>query len=149
MVLLRTSLAFIAFLLTSLTLTSAQAPPLIAPTEALSPALQQSKFILPEGFEIQLVLSEPDIGQPMNLNFDCCSAGDKASVGAIKGGAWAKTRVSDVSKKEIKANDVRNNTINLPGSILDRQKSTAEMCQLARITTRAHHTDEGCLPRPR
>jgi len=31
---------------------------------------QIAGFKLPEGFEIQLVLSDPDIGQPMNLNFD-------------------------------------------------------------------------------
>ena len=43
---------------------------LIAPTDALSPVEQKAKFKLPEGFEIQLVLSEPMIGQPMNINFD-------------------------------------------------------------------------------
>lgn len=42
----------------------------IAPTEALSPEGQQAQFHLPPGFEIQLVLADPDIGQPMNLNFD-------------------------------------------------------------------------------
>jgi putative membrane-bound dehydrogenase-like protein len=42
----------------------------IAPTNALTPAEQRKKFKLPPGFEIQLVASEPDIGQPMNLNFD-------------------------------------------------------------------------------
>jgi len=42
----------------------------IAPTDALTPRQQQKKFKLPPGFEIQLVASEPDIGQPMNLNFD-------------------------------------------------------------------------------
>ncbi|SVD29198.1 uncharacterized protein METZ01_LOCUS382052, partial [marine metagenome] len=43
---------------------------LIAPTDALSPVEQKAKFKLPDGFEIQLVLSEPMIGQPMNINFD-------------------------------------------------------------------------------
>ena len=46
------------------------AAPLVAPTDALSPDQQIKKFHLPPGFEIQLVVSEPDIGQPMNLNFD-------------------------------------------------------------------------------
>ncbi|QDT15231.1 DUF7133 domain-containing protein [Alienimonas californiensis] len=50
------------------------APPadstLVAPTEALSPAEQQTQFRLPPGFEIQLVAAEPEIGQPMNLAFD-------------------------------------------------------------------------------
>lgn len=46
------------------------AAPGIAPTEALSPDQQRTKFRLPPGFEIQLVVAEPDIGQPMNLNFD-------------------------------------------------------------------------------
>lgn len=31
---------------------------------------QVNLFHLPDGFEIQLVVSDPDIGQPMNLNFD-------------------------------------------------------------------------------
>ena len=48
----------------------AQPPELIAPTDPLPPAEQLKKFHLPPGFEIQLVASEPTIGQPMNLNFD-------------------------------------------------------------------------------
>ncbi len=48
----------------------AQSPELIAPTDPLTPAEQLKKFHLPPGFEIQLVASEPTIGQPMNLNFD-------------------------------------------------------------------------------
>jgi putative heme-binding domain-containing protein len=43
---------------------------LVAETDPLSPAEQQKMFHLPPGFEIQLVASEPAIGQPMNLNFD-------------------------------------------------------------------------------
>ncbi|MFT5525962.1 MAG: putative heme-binding domain-containing protein, partial [Pirellulaceae bacterium] len=35
-----------------------------------STAEQLKGFNLPPGFEIQLVVSDPDIGQPMNLNFD-------------------------------------------------------------------------------
>ena len=42
----------------------------IAPTDPLSPQEQRTKFKLPEGFVIELVVAEPDIGQPMNLNFD-------------------------------------------------------------------------------
>jgi putative heme-binding domain-containing protein len=42
----------------------------IAPTEPQDPEAQRLQFKLPPGFEIQLVLSEPDIGQPMNLSFD-------------------------------------------------------------------------------
>lgn len=42
----------------------------VAPTDALPAAEQQKAFHLPDGFEIQLVAAEPDIGQPMNLNFD-------------------------------------------------------------------------------
>lgn len=37
---------------------------------AKTPEEQQKLFHLPPGFEIQLVLCDPDIGQPMNLNFD-------------------------------------------------------------------------------
>ncbi len=49
---------------------TATAAPQIAPTDALSPEEQRAKFKLPPGFEIQLVVAEPQIGQPMNLNFD-------------------------------------------------------------------------------
>lgn len=42
----------------------------IAPTKPLSPQEQQKQFRLPEGFVIELVVAEPDVGQPMNLNFD-------------------------------------------------------------------------------
>ena len=48
----------------------ALAAPLVVETEPLTPEEQRLKFHLPPGFEIQLILSEPDIGQPMNLNFD-------------------------------------------------------------------------------
>ncbi|MFP6668551.1 MAG: hypothetical protein VB876_14630, partial [Pirellulales bacterium] len=36
----------------------------------LPPAEQISKIHLPPGFELQLVVADPHIGQPMNLNFD-------------------------------------------------------------------------------
>ncbi|MEX0586544.1 MAG: hypothetical protein WD176_07870, partial [Pirellulales bacterium] len=49
---------------------SALGQPLVAPTEALSPAEQQKRFHLPPGFEIQLVAAEPDVRKPMNLAFD-------------------------------------------------------------------------------
>lgn len=39
-------------------------------TDPLTPAEEQQTFVLPEGFEIQLVASEPDIAKPMNLAFD-------------------------------------------------------------------------------
>ncbi|MEM7391572.1 MAG: dehydrogenase, partial [Verrucomicrobiota bacterium] len=42
----------------------------VAETEPLAPEEQRQRFTLPEGFDIQLVVSEPDIGQPMNLNLD-------------------------------------------------------------------------------
>jgi putative heme-binding domain-containing protein len=45
-------------------------PPLVAPSEALSPHEQQKLFHLPPGFEIQLFASEPAISKPMNLSFD-------------------------------------------------------------------------------
>ena len=43
---------------------------LVAPTEALTPEDEQARFHLPEGFEIELVASEPEIQKPMNLAFD-------------------------------------------------------------------------------
>jgi putative heme-binding domain-containing protein len=48
----------------------AQDSTLVAPNDMLSPEEQRQKFHLPPGFEIQLVASEPVIGQPMNLQFD-------------------------------------------------------------------------------
>lgn len=48
----------------------AQDATLLAPGDALSSDEQQQTFHLLPGFEIQLVASEPEIGQPMNLQFD-------------------------------------------------------------------------------
>ncbi|MCA9053011.1 MAG: c-type cytochrome [Planctomycetaceae bacterium] len=45
-------------------------PPLVVETDPLSPEEQRARFHVPAGFEIQLVASDPDIGQPMNMNFD-------------------------------------------------------------------------------
>lgn len=42
----------------------------VRPTEPLSPGDELKSFILPPGFEIQLVASEPDIAKPMNMAFD-------------------------------------------------------------------------------
>ena len=39
-------------------------------TEPVSPEEEQKTFVLPEGFRIELVASEPDIAKPMNLAFD-------------------------------------------------------------------------------
>ena len=49
---------------------SAWPAPLVVETDPLSPEEQRLEFQLPPGFEIQLVASDPDIGQPMNLAFD-------------------------------------------------------------------------------
>ena len=56
-----------AFCLAAVT---AQATPLVVETDPLTPEQQRTQFHLPPGFEIQLIVSEPNIGQPMNLNFD-------------------------------------------------------------------------------
>src|SRR5690606_10794592 len=42
----------------------------IRSTEARSPEDQLKGFKLPNGFEIQLFASEPQIGKPLNLTFD-------------------------------------------------------------------------------
>ncbi len=42
----------------------------IRPTEPRSPEEELAGFIVPEGFEITLFASEPDIDKPMNLTFD-------------------------------------------------------------------------------
>ncbi|MGC1272137.1 MAG: HEAT repeat domain-containing protein [Planctomycetaceae bacterium] len=48
---------------------AAQDATLVAPTDPLPPEEQRQKFHLPPGFEIQLVVAEPAIGQPMNIQF--------------------------------------------------------------------------------
>ncbi|HVL14410.1 MAG TPA: PVC-type heme-binding CxxCH protein, partial [Gemmata sp.] len=45
-------------------------PDLVAPTDALSPADERKQFTVPEGFDVQLVASEPDIQKPMQMAFD-------------------------------------------------------------------------------
>ncbi len=48
-----------------------QLPPhLVAPTEPLSPADERKSFTVPDGFEVQLVASEPDIEKPMQMAWD-------------------------------------------------------------------------------
>ena len=42
----------------------------IRSTEARTPEDEKSGFKLPEGFEIELYASEPDIGKPINITFD-------------------------------------------------------------------------------
>jgi putative heme-binding domain-containing protein len=42
----------------------------IRPTDPRSAEEERAGFILPEGFEIELFASEPNIDKPMNLNFD-------------------------------------------------------------------------------
>lgn len=42
----------------------------IRSTEARTPDEEKAGFKLPEGFEIQLYASEPDIGKPINFSFD-------------------------------------------------------------------------------
>ncbi len=39
-------------------------------TEAVSPEEEQKSFVVPDGFRVELVASEPDIAKPMNLAFD-------------------------------------------------------------------------------
>lgn len=43
---------------------------LVATTEALAPEQEKAAFVLPPGFEAQLVAAEPDVHKPMNLAFD-------------------------------------------------------------------------------
>lgn len=42
----------------------------IRSTEARTPEEERKGFVVPEGFEIQLYASEPEIGKPINLTFD-------------------------------------------------------------------------------
>ena len=45
-------------------------PNLMAPTDALSPADERKAFTVPDGFDVQLVASEPDIQKPIQMAFD-------------------------------------------------------------------------------
>src|SRR3954453_9447646 len=45
-------------------------PDLMAPTDPLSPEAERKQFKVPEGFEVQLVASEPDIQKPMQMAWD-------------------------------------------------------------------------------
>ncbi|MFG0332549.1 MAG: cytochrome C, partial [Maioricimonas sp. JB049] len=54
----------------STVIAAAAPPPLVVETDPHPPERQRELFRIPNGFEIQLVASDPDIGQPMNLNFD-------------------------------------------------------------------------------
>ncbi len=45
-------------------------PDLLAPTDAVSPEAERKQFVVPQGFEVQLVASEPDIQKPIQLAFD-------------------------------------------------------------------------------
>jgi putative heme-binding domain-containing protein len=49
---------------------AAAEPPAIAPSDALSPTDERKAFTVPEGFEVQLVASEPDIQKPIQMAFD-------------------------------------------------------------------------------
>lgn len=42
----------------------------IRSTDTRTPEEERAGFVLPDGFEIQLYASEPDIGKPINLTFD-------------------------------------------------------------------------------
>ncbi|MDA1166529.1 MAG: dehydrogenase, partial [Planctomycetota bacterium] len=42
----------------------------IRTTEALSPEEERQSFIVPPGFEVQLVAADPDIAKPLNMAFD-------------------------------------------------------------------------------
>lgn len=48
----------------------AEDPALVAPTGPRSPAEERKAFKVPDGFDVQLVASEPDIQKPMQMAFD-------------------------------------------------------------------------------
>ena len=54
----------------SLCLGQVQEAPLIVETKPLDPADEAKQFVLPKGFEVQLVASDPDIRKPLNMAFD-------------------------------------------------------------------------------
>lgn len=58
------------FILASVLSLSAADTKLVRDTEALTPAEEQTKLRVPEGFELQLFASEPMINKPINMAFD-------------------------------------------------------------------------------
>ena len=67
---MRLALPALVIFLAPAPLIAQQPPPLVAPTDALSPADERKAFTVPAGFEVQLVASEPDIQKPMQMAFD-------------------------------------------------------------------------------
>jgi len=68
-----TSLLVALFFLSSIAVYAQPIPrtrPHIIPEGPLTPEEQLKKFHLPPGFEIELVASEPEIGNPLSINFD-------------------------------------------------------------------------------
>ena len=65
-------LACLFVVITASTIQSADDPfaSHVRPTDPLTPEQQLKSFKLPDGFEIQLVASEPDLRNPMNMAFD-------------------------------------------------------------------------------
>ena len=47
-----------------------QQRPYIVMTDPLTPEEERKQFHLPPGFEIELVVSEPEIGKPLDFSFD-------------------------------------------------------------------------------
>ena len=60
-------------LLVMQTASEAEPNPHIKSTKPLSGVQQRDTFTLPDGFEIKLFASEPEIQKPMNLAFDARS----------------------------------------------------------------------------
>lgn len=63
-------LALLGTSISSSHLLALEEPPVIAPTDALSPADERKAFAVPPGFDVQLVASEPDIQKPIQMAFD-------------------------------------------------------------------------------
>jgi putative membrane-bound dehydrogenase-like protein len=59
-----------ALVLILTTLSTFAQQPLVAPTDPKLPADERKAFKLPDGFDVQLVASDPDIMKPMQIAFD-------------------------------------------------------------------------------
>ena len=68
--LLSTSVLLSSLILHPSSFVQAAEPPVIAPTNALSPADERKAFTVPPGFDVQLVASEPEIQKPIQMAFD-------------------------------------------------------------------------------
>ncbi len=97
----------------------------IRPTDARTPEEERLGFKLPEGFEISLYASEPDIGKPINISFDArgrmwVTQSFEYPFAAAPGKAKDRLTILEDTDNDGKADRIVhfNDTLNIPIGIL-------------------------------